>query len=132
MRYCFRKKSREQKQYSVHLKILPKCVLHPKNCFFLFQKNLSVTHVSRNLRRTGIVTIHDSRGEVFFYTAHDKIFRFDCDNRTRCEADFNVKVDDLLDNNPRMLGDFLIRLLTYFEEPPKIDSESLTNYINTL
>ncbi len=67
-----------------------------------------------------------------YHTAHDKIFRFDCDNRTQCEADFNVKVDDLLDNNPRMLGDFLIRLLTYFEEPPKIDSESLTNYINTL
>ena len=67
-----------------------------------------------------------------YHTTYDKIFQHDCDNGTRCEADFNIKVDDLLENNPHGLGDFLIRLLSYYEENPNIDSKALTNYINAL
>jgi hypothetical protein len=67
-----------------------------------------------------------------YHATFDKIFQHDCHNDTRCEADFNIKVDDLLENNPYGFGDFLIRLLTYFEENTNIDSKSLTNYINAL
>ena len=67
-----------------------------------------------------------------YHAAYDKIFQYDCDNGTRCEADFNIKVDDLLENNPHGLGNFLTRLLTYFEENTNIDSKSLANYINAL
>jgi len=67
-----------------------------------------------------------------YHAAYDKIFRYDRDNGTRCEADFNIKVDDLLENNPHGLGDFLIRLLTYFEENSNIDPESLADYIKAL
>ncbi len=67
-----------------------------------------------------------------YHTVFDKIFQHDCDNGTRCEADFNIKVDDLLKNNPNGLGDFLIRLSNYFEENSNIDSKSLANYINAL
>jgi len=37
-----------------------------------------------------------------------------------------------LENNPHGLGDFLIRLLTYFEENSNIDPESLADYIKAL
>jgi len=67
-----------------------------------------------------------------YHATYDKIFQHDCDNGTRCEADFNIKVDDLLENNPHGLGDFLIRLLTCFEGNSNIDSRSLANYINVL
>ena len=67
-----------------------------------------------------------------YHAAYDKIFQHDCDNDTQCEVNFNIKVDDLLENNPHGLGDFLIRLLTYFEENSNINSNSLANYISTL
>ncbi len=67
-----------------------------------------------------------------YHATFDKIFQHDCANGTRCQADFNIKVDDLLENNPYGLGDFLTQLLTYFEENSNIDSKSLSNYINAL
>ena len=67
-----------------------------------------------------------------YHAAYDKIFQHDCYNGTQCEVNFNIKVDDLLENNPHGLGDFLIRLLTYFEGNSNINSNSLANYISTL
>lgn len=67
-----------------------------------------------------------------YHATYNKVFQYDCDNSARCEAVFNTRVDDILENNPHGLGNFLNRLSIYMEENPNIDSKSLTDYINSL
>ena len=62
----------------------------------------------------------------------DKIFQYDCDNNSNCEVDFNMRVDDLLENNPHGFGYFLNRLSSYMEENPTVASHSLKDFINNL
>lgn len=65
-----------------------------------------------------------------YHEVYDKVFQHDCANSSRCEADFNTRVNDFFENNPHGLGNFLKQLSAYMEENPDIASNSLSDYIN--
>jgi hypothetical protein len=52
---------------------------------------------------------------ALYHETYDKIFQYDCTNRSRCEADFNTRVTDLLENNPHGLGSFFKSLIDVYE-----------------
>lgn len=67
-----------------------------------------------------------------YHEAYNKVYENDCDLQSRCEASFHIKVDEILNNEPYKLGDFLNRVTTYFRENTDVETEAFIHFIEIL
>ena len=64
-----------------------------------------------------------------YHETYNKVFEYDCDNQSRCEASFNTGVDEMLRANPYKFGDFLKRVSDFLCKNPDVDPVTLTRFI---